>query len=142
MPVKVRTLREAWWDAWPLGRMGGLGTGYWREQPRVYRVLTRVLSPIHKVTCRLEAFWALLTEKPNGDNLDTWYYRLKAMLLMLGPVEWAYPDYPGHKNCDEVLGWNCTYWNGGEMTCWEATFVAVPYGWRLGRAHLYREGGP
>lgn len=134
-------LKDAWDDALPFSTTYGWRF-YPKRPPAWYRRLVDGLALLRRIPVRVETLKALATERNGGDDYDTWYYRLKAALLLWGPVVWEYPYYAGHKNCGEVLGWDLRTWNGGEMTCWDATFVAVPHGWRLGRAHLYREGGP
>jgi len=67
--------------------------------------------------------------------------RAKAfVLLWLLPVRWTY-EWDRCRHCDQICGYDESRY-GGEYDSWEATFLAAPSGWRLGRCHIYRDGGP
>ena len=132
-------IRDLWAEASPLN--------LWRwpipgmPEPRWAIATYRLMVPAQRIVRRQEAAWHLL--KGSGRHAATMRglrYRLKALLLLLGPIRWDYPVYPSP--ADDVASYGDRTWNGGEQTCWEATFVAVRPGWRPGLAHIYRDGGP
>ena len=132
-------LRDAWGDAHPFGY--SFGWQFWPETPPAwYRRLVLTLVWLRRVLFRFQVAWVLVSTPLEHEDLRGWQWRAKALLLICGPVRWEYPDHRSHAG--EVVGWDDRTWNGGEYTCWEASFVAIPPGLRLGLAHVYREGGP
>lgn len=135
----MKFLRDLWADAHPFG--WGIGWQFYPAKPPwPYRIAHAAALRARRLVMRFEAAHALLTGDQMGADLTGWQYRLKTLLLIWLPVRWHYPDHPS--DACEVIGWDSQTWNGGEMTCWEASFVAIQPGWRLGLAHIYREGGP
>jgi hypothetical protein len=89
---------------------------------------------------RLYATKMLLWPDEKGAMYVGRWLRAKAyVLIWMLPIRWNYPEC---RHCDQVCGYNESRSSMGEYDTWDATFLAIPMGWHLGRAHIYRDGGP
>lgn len=133
-------------DAWAEGRWSSMWLYDWPDEPRWYRVVSRLSWHARHLVERPRAAWHIVRDAAgtrdvgNGPRAVLIVARGVACALT-GRIDHHYPEYPGHPLAHELASWDHASWNGGEQTCWSAMCATVCTG-RVWHLHVYLETGP